>query len=74
MKSCIVFQLSLQDSTILFSSRPDSTQQLRLLNRAVHFSYHYSPGTFVQLKQMYDSSKQVQTVFIEVLLVSLTHR
>ena len=74
MKSCIVFQLSLQDSTILFSSRPDSTQQLRLLNKAVHLSYHYSPGTFVQLKQMYDSSKQVQTVFIEVLLASLIHR
>ena len=73
MKSCIVFQLSLQDSTILFSSRPGSTQQLRLLNKAIHFSYHYSPGTFVQMKQVYDSSKQVQTIFFEVLLMLSSH-
>lgn len=71
MKSNTVFQISLRDSVLSFASADKACEYVfQIRNKSSNFCYHMSPGPFMQIRHQYDTSRDFQTIMLDVAGVS----
>ena len=71
MKSNTVFQIPLRDSVLSFASADKACEYVfQIRNKSSNFCYHMSPGPFMQIRHQYDTSRDFQTIMLDVAGVS----